>query len=132
MSDGGNESGILASSSSEHKTCFLCGKNDIEKEVMFVYKDKEKEYTFCTDEHLSSFLKKKTEAEWSLKGKGGYLSGYNDKGHFSESVYKSEDIETLRQKLIEDVTAMREDLFTGRNWKTVVLSIINKRFGVKE
>ena len=44
-------------------------------------------------------------------------------------VYNKRDIETLRQKLNGDVDKMREDLFTGRNWKIVVKSIIKKRFG---
>jgi hypothetical protein len=46
--------------------------------------------------------------------------------------YTKEDIETLRWKLIEDIDATREDLFSGRYWKVVIKQKVNKRFGVKK
>lgn len=69
--------------------------------------------------------------DWSLKDKGGFLSGYNDDGYFNHSVYMTEDVETLREKLIEDLENIRGDLFSGRNWKLIMKQRINKRFGVE-
>ncbi|HEC82546.1 MAG TPA: hypothetical protein ENI53_01510 [Thermoplasmatales archaeon] len=57
--------------------------------------------------------------EWSLKGKVRLT-------WFGTPLYSQETIETLRQKLIEDV----EELFEERIAKLMV-GIINRRFGVE-
>lgn len=68
--------------------------------------------------------------DWCLTGKKQSYT-FPD-ALWSEEKYTAEDIETLRQKLIADIDEMRTDLFTGRNWKIVVKSIIKKRFGMEE
>lgn len=77
--------------------------------------------------------------DWNLKDKKiavihySNTDGLNITINFPDfaEVFPSKEIDILHQKLIEDVDSLRTDLFTGRNWKTVVKSIINKRFGRK-
>ena len=70
---------------------------------------------------------------WSLKGLKQKQIDYVDKSiDIPYYIYKKVAIDTLREKLIEDIQELRTDLFTGRNWKIVVESIIKKRFGVKD
>ena len=73
---------------------------------------------------------------WSLKGKavvimcgiqGMYVFPENKKEHLPKDavfVYKKQDIETLRQKLMEDVKELCDDRI-GK----AIISIINRRFG---
>jgi len=75
--------------------------------------------------------------EWSLKGKNFF--GYNSEGKVFASVlrkeqlqdmYNEDDIEILRNKLIEDFTER-----FGPEWDSYLddaLAIINKRFGVEK
>ena len=78
--------------------------------------------------------------EWSLKGKEVTVINYSntDGLHITinfpdfATVFPGKEIDVLHQKLIEDVDSLRTDLFTGRNWKTVVKSIIDRRFGKKQ
>ncbi len=58
--------------------------------------------------------------EWSLKGKVRLT-------WFGTPLYSQETIETLRQKLIEDVEGLCDDRI-GK----AIISIINCRFGVEE
>jgi len=70
------------------------------------------------------------DKEWSLKGKL-YYPTYRHEG---ELHYKEEDIDTLREKLLEDVDLYfnewlsEQKIIMGKNIK----DIINKRFGVDE
>ena len=61
--------------------------------------------------------------DWSLKDKEGDI---HRELSFGISVIK-----TLREKLIEDLEDIREDFFSGRNWKLIMKQRINKRFGVE-
>lgn len=65
---------------------------------------------------------------WSLKDKIIYEDG---SGWADDWVYKKEDIEMLRQKLIEDFMKLILDE-TGCDGKGVVDKIINDRFGMEE
>jgi len=99
-----------------------------------------------------------TEEEWSLKGKRYFIAVDNIDGVFlvtekrmkqgddATFVYKENDIETLRQKLIEDLNnqikeigMFPEDTDCRKTCKKIIMSelrkvrnIINKRFGVKD
>ena len=67
--------------------------------------------------------------EWSLRGKGVWKD-YQFK--MEEHWYPASDIETLRQKLIEDI---EEDYANGLLdvvGRTIMKETINKRFGVEE
>ena len=86
-----------------------------------------------------------TSEEWSLKGKE-YDVLMSDYDVELTTVYKKDDIETLRQKLIEDLNnqikeigMFPEDTDCRKTCKKIIMSelrkvrkIINKRFGVKE
>ena len=79
--------------------------------------------------------------DWSIKNKRHYLK-YD--GH---SIYSEQDLETLRQKLIEDIKhnlkiefpfddndkvwigKIITELYTG--YEKAVIDAINKRFGIK-
>ncbi len=75
---------------------------------------------------------------WSLKGKESYvymddLQGFDETSDEEleeigvKTIYFRQDIETLRQKLIEDVQGLCDDRI-GK----AITSIINRRFGVEE
>ncbi len=64
--------------------------------------------------------------DWSLKGKDFDIA--------DGTLYMNYDIETLREKLIEDIKTVgciSEHHFKNMN-PHMVISIINQRFGVKE
>jgi hypothetical protein len=74
-----------------------------------------------------------TSDDWSLKGKGEQVNdilGYKlisvDKIE-PMIVYCENDIETLRQKLIEDFVRLNKFSYSIKDIETV----INKRFGIK-
>jgi len=71
--------------------------------------------------------------EWSLKGKE-YDVLMSDYDVELTTVYKKDDIETLRQKLIEDFKKIEKEWeeVEGINPNIPFEEIINKRFGVKE
>jgi len=66
---------------------------------------------------------------WSLKGKGDYA------GHFErmEYVFHIKDIETLRQKLIDDILKFYDAncCLVSEEEKKELIELINKRFGVE-
>lgn len=77
--------------------------------------------------------------DWNLKGRKkiiiehreyGEFAGFKLLEEFDGDVYKVEDIEILRKKLIEDIKKLKifdEDEFYNED----VIRIINKRFGVE-
>jgi hypothetical protein len=76
--------------------------------------------------------------DWSLKDKSACCGGYGTIECLQEEFfyYKTEDIETLRQKLIDDITwCLGQKDFTNE-WNNpmlgLIISKINKRFGVEE
>lgn len=78
--------------------------------------------------------------DWSLKGKVTEenidiweTNAVSTGQQSTEFVVRTIDEihEHLRQKLIEDLENIREDLFSGRNWKVIMKQNINKRFGGK-
>ena len=48
---------------------------------------------------------------------------------FRERCRKEKD--AVRQLLLDDIESIRDDLFSGRNWRHIMKSQINKRFGVE-
>ncbi|RLF43271.1 MAG: hypothetical protein DRN17_06610 [Thermoplasmata archaeon] len=84
------------------------------------------------------------EEEWSLRGKETRV--FVEFGDGTADMYPKDDIETLRQKLIEDLNnqikeigMFPEDTDCRKTCKKIIMSelrkvrkIINKRFGVKE
>ena len=92
-----------------------------------------------------------TSEEWSLKGKRCFIAVDSIDGVFlvtekrmkqgddATFVYKENDIETLRQKLIEDLKQYeKENIDTVRQSRLFavmlndIVEIINKRFGVNK
>ncbi len=69
---------------------------------------------------------------WSLKGKSITCKDAALTIYPGFSVYPDIIIETLREKLIEDIKKYRD--FSGPNYANVIdiIEIINKRFGVEE
>lgn len=77
--------------------------------------------------------------DWSLEGKEHFWGG-----SINDYQYNKKDIETLREKLIEDISDyenpfIAEQYFNPTNayeklehLRSFVIEIINKRFGVKE
>lgn len=84
-----------------------------------------------------------SEEEWSLKGrKIYYVINIEDgrKSHIKEnkldekmkiisSFYSKKDIETLRQKLIEDIKEWSNQFWKSHHYEEELIEIINKRFG---
>lgn len=67
--------------------------------------------------------------DWSLKGKGHLI--YPGLKIEKEIQYiKEDDIEILREKLIEDI--YEQSIHSDSIYYSVIEKIINKRFGVKE
>lgn len=68
---------------------------------------------------------------WSLKGKVKYYD-IQKTDIVIEEKYDKDDIETLRQKLIEDLEELNDKTHDREyNWLYDVKRIINKRFGVE-
>jgi len=76
------------------------------------------------------------EDDWSLKGKSRWISddiaNYHIKGvgfeeWYDEEAYKASDIDTLREKLIEDLLEYEEYKELGRE---SIIELVNKRFGI--
>jgi len=65
--------------------------------------------------------------DWSLKNKEEHCEG-------SWFGYSDHDIDTLRQKLIKDfefIFCNQESEFRNFTYRNIILTIINKRFGVE-
>ena len=75
-------------------------------------------------------IEKTSEEEWSLKKKRYRMNDTSDWWY-----YEPEDIETLREKLIEDIDKWMEQHYIGFIDKDEeiyeIKEIINKRFGVE-
>ncbi len=75
--------------------------------------------------------------KWSLKGKKCDFSDEGRREYEIISGYKEEDIETLREKLIEDLCGelLKDGKPFGRHDnipQITILETINKRFGAKK
>jgi len=104
-----------------------------------------------TDQLIRRLKKQNKDKEWSLKEKENFIpdAGAHSREHFDENCYyyNKKDIDTLREKLIEDMKNIRIPI-KGLDDKDVpmqefichlyelydkeVIKIINKRFGVEE
>ena len=82
------------------------------------------------------------DKEWSLKKKENFIpdAGAHNREYFDKNCYyyNKKDIETLREKLIEDIRDIqKEDSdFVGYDDGTIecdiVIKIINRRFGYED
>ena len=75
--------------------------------------------------------------DWSLKGKrfmvdDGYaLLSTEEIDDTERGLYDSDDIDTLREKLIEDIEELFKDYSWEQNFSKEIINIINRRFGVQ-
>lgn len=67
------------------------------------------------------------EDDWSLKGRGN-KTWQTDNPTIEWLTYKDSDIETLRKKLLEDISKLAGKYGIECN-SDVIFNIINKRFG---
>lgn len=115
------------------KFCPFCGCRLDKVELKGITKGEQ-------DDFIRKCLKLLDENNWSLKGKGIACGGYPSQTieFFGEQViYNGELIQTLHQKLIEDIndptnnymfTACDRDVISAKN--ALIQKIINRRFGV--
>ena len=73
--------------------------------------------------------------EWSLKDRDKFFTLIKRVKEIDMDVdieyFDKEDIETLRQKLIEDLKELWMSTLEGTDIKERLINIINKRFGVE-
>jgi hypothetical protein len=68
--------------------------------------------------------------DWSLKDKKAILKSAVREHDIETVMYKEKDIETLREKLIEDIQTIYPEFKYGEPYQKII-KVIYKRFGVE-
>ena len=90
-----------------------------------------------TDQLIRRLKKQNKDKEWSLKEKENFIpdSGAHSREYFNKNCYyyNKKDIDTLREKLIEDIEGICGVIFTKKVYDVnvpTIKKIINRRFGI--